>query len=190
MDKSLNGNFDEHALLEQMQRGDVEAFERIFKSYYPHLVLFAQRYLHDKDQSESIVQDIFVQLWEKRGEQEIKSLKGFLVVSVRNRCQNELKHNKVVRAYQKNEASKHPAEWPEYKDRFYIDKINEAIDKLPPQCKRIFKMSRLEGLKYYEIANKLDISPKTVEAQMGKALKFLREALHPLKQQLLNTFYN
>lgn len=188
MDASLNGYFNESSLLKKMQNGDEKAFEQIFKSYYPHLVLFAQKYLGDRDLSESLVQDVFVGMWEKRHSLDIKSLKGFLVVAVRNRCNNELKHQKVVRAYEKADGNSMQEEWPVYREDVYLNKINEAIDQLPLQRKRIFRMSRMDGLKYREIADKLNISPKTVEVQMGKALKFLREQLRPLKQQLLSMF--
>jgi len=188
MSSLLNGNLDEQALLNRIRKGDEQAFEQIFKSYYPHLVLFAQKYLGDRDLSESLVQDVFVRMWEKRQELDIRSLKGFLVVTVRNKCNNELKHQKVVRDYERREDYHQVEELPDYNDEVYLNKINEVIELLPTERKRIFRMSRMEGLKYREIADKLNISPKTVEAQMGKALKFLREQLKPLKQQLLGMF--
>ncbi len=188
MHSIFNGYFDEDLLLNNIQKGDERAFEQLFKSYYPHLVLFAQKYLGDRDLSESLVQDVFVNMWEKRQYLEIRSLKGFLVVAVRNKCNNELKHQKVVREYSRVEDNRTLEEWPGYTEEVYLNKINEVIDQLPVQRRRIFRMSRMDGLKYREIADKLNISPKTVEVQMGKALKFLREKLQPLKRQLLNMF--
>ncbi|WP_430816604.1 RNA polymerase sigma-70 factor [Carboxylicivirga sp. RSCT41] len=174
-------------LLRKIKAGDETAFELVFKNYYPHLVLLAQKYLGDKDLSESIVQSVFVKMWEKRREIEIRSLKGFLVVAVRNRCTNELKHQQVVREYEKISDTKEEAVWMTFNENVYLQKINNVIDELPEQRRRIFKMSRMDGLKYREIAEKLNISPKTVEVQMGKALKYLREQLQPLKKQLLAT---
>ncbi|MCG8580798.1 MAG: RNA polymerase sigma-70 factor [Bacteroidales bacterium] len=174
-------------LLQKIKAGDETAFELVFKNYYPHLVLLAQKYLSDKDLSESIVQSVFVKMWEKRREIEIRSLKGFLVVAVRNRCTNELKHQQVVREYEKVNDSKDEAVWMTFNENVYLQKINNVIEELPEQRRRIFKMSRMDGLKYREIAEKLNISPKTVEVQMGKALKYLREQLQPLKKQLLAT---
>jgi RNA polymerase sigma-70 factor (ECF subfamily) len=144
--------------------------------------------LGDRDASESLVQDVFVNIWEKRKRIEIRSLKGFLVVTVRNRCTNELKHQKVVREFEKSDAVAQDMEWPKYNETIYLDRINQVIDELPTQRQRIFRMSRMDGLKYREIAEKLNISPKTVEVQMGKALKYLREKLQPLKQQLFSVF--
>ena len=161
-------------LLQKIKAGDETAFELVFKNYYPHLVLLAQKYLSDKDLSESIVQSVFVKMWEKRREIEIRSLKGFLVVAVRNRCTNELKHQQVVREYEKVNDSKDEAVWMTFNENVYLQKINNVIEELPEQRRRIFKMSRMDGLKYREIAEKLNISPKTVEVQMSKALKYLR----------------
>ncbi len=177
---------NENELLEKIKVGDKYAFELVFRNYYPHLVLLGQKYLNDRDLSESIVQEVFVQMWEKRRTLQIRSLKGFLVVAVRNRCTNELKHQQVVRHYEKVHEET-DVEWMSFNENAYLNQINKVIDELPEQRRKIFKMSRLDGLKYKEIASKLNISPKTVEVQMGKALKYLREHLQPLKKQLLAT---
>ena len=175
---------NEDMLLEKVKAGDEHAFETVFKNYYPHMVLLAQRYLLDRDLSENVVQSVFVKMWENRATTEIRSLKGFLVVAVRNKCTNELKHRQVVRAYKKANEDADEGVWLTYNENVYLQQINKVIDNLPEQRRKIFKMSRLDGLKYREIAEKLKISPKTVEAQMGKALKYLREQLKPLKKQL------
>lgn len=177
---------DDKNILLRLRKGDELAFERIFKKYYAPMVLFALNYLHDKDRSESIVQDMFVKFWEKRFALDISSLRSYLVVAVRNRCNNELKRQGVIRNYEKS-VEPDVGEWPQYSDKESVEIINKIIEELPPRRKKIFKMSRLEGLKYKEIAEKLAISPKTVEVQMGKALKYLREKLLPLKKQLLNS---
>jgi RNA polymerase sigma-70 factor (ECF subfamily) len=171
-------------LLLKVKKGDESAFEKIFRKYYTPMVLFAVNYLHDKDRAESIVQDVFVALWDKRVVNVIASLEGYLVVSVRNRCHNELKRQGTIKKFEKA-FDPELIEWPEYRDKEFMKKINEAIEELPPKRKRIFKMNRIEGLKYKDIAQRLSISPKTVEVQMGKALKYLRERLLPLKKQLL-----
>jgi len=187
VDQTYNKS-DEQLLLQKVKEGDSKAFEVVFKHYYPHLVLFAQKYLGDRDLSESLVQDVFVKMWEKRVNLDIRSLQGFLVVTVRNQCHNELKHQKVVREHVKIEEHKEMFEMPVFQETIYLNRINQVIAQLPDQRRRIFRMSRMDGLKYREIADKLNISPKTVEAQMGHALKFLRENLKPLKEQLLSIF--
>ncbi len=176
---------DDKELLLGLKRGNKDAFEEIFRKYYSSLVFFALRYLNDKDLSDSIVQDVFVSLWEKRDLLEIHSLKSYLVVSVRNRCNNELKRQGIVKTYEKN-SDKDNEVWPLFHEEEYLKKIYSLIEELPPARKKILKMKLIDGLKYREIAEKLSISPKTVEVQMGKALKFLREKLMPLKKQILN----
>lgn len=176
---------EDKELLQRLKKGDEHAFEIIFKRYYAPMVLFAVNYLHDKDRSESIVQDVFVKLWANRLLSDISSLKGYLVVAVRNRCSNELKRQGVIRNYTKS-FNTEVEEWPRFHEKEFIEKINRTIDELPPRRKKIFRMNRIEGLRYKEIAERLSISPKTVEVQMGKALKYLREKLLPLKKQLLS----
>jgi len=178
---------NEDVLLQKVKAGDEHAFEMVFKNYYPHLVLLAQKYLKDRDLSESVVQSVFVKMWEGRLSMEIRSLRGFLVVAVRNKCTNELKHRQVVREYEKESGDTNEGVWLTFNENVYLNQINKVIDELPEQRRKIFKMSRMDGLKYREIAEKLNISPKTVEVQMGKALKYLREQLKPLKKQLLAT---
>ncbi|MCU4177789.1 RNA polymerase sigma-70 factor [Carboxylicivirga sp. N1Y90] len=187
MSSTENTHIDDKQLLLKIKAGDERAFELLFKHYYPHLVIFAQRYLSDRANSESLVQDVFLKMWEKRSSLDIRSLKGYLVVTVRNQCHNELKHQAVVRAYEKVDNAETEV-WPEYRETHYLDRINKVINELPKQRQIIFKMSRMDGLKYREIAEQLNISPKTVEAQMGKALKFLREHLQPIKKQILTMF--
>lgn len=188
----MPGNYNrlkiDEALLLRIQKGDENAFELIFRKYYPHLVLFARQYVHDNDLAESLVQDVFIKMWEKKRGLVIKSLRGYLVVAVRNHCYNEMKRQNIVRGYEKQEVAKEQVELPVFNDSVYMDKINQVIDQLPEQRKRIFKMSRMDGLKYKEIALKLGISIKTVEVQMGKALKYLREHLQPLKKHVLSIF--
>jgi RNA polymerase sigma-70 factor (ECF subfamily) len=148
------------------------------------MVGYAITFLHDLDTAENIVQNIFVKLWENRTEYNIKNLKGYLSVAVRNSCHNEFKRIHHEKEYEKNFDSSSTIGIMKFSDSLVMDKINQVINQLPEQRQRIFKLNRLEGLKYREIAQKLNISPKTVEIQMGKALKFLREHLIELKKQV------
>jgi len=168
--------------LRRIRNGDVKQFEALFRSSYTSLVNYAQTILKDRDTSEEIVQELFYVLWRDRKKIDImNSVKGYLFRSVYNRCMHYLDHRRVV--------MKHANE---FKDQQYSDpddpaeimKFNELhekiaiiIGKLPERCAKIFCMNRFEGLKYTEIAEKLEISVKTVEANMGKALKEFRKEL-------------
>jgi RNA polymerase sigma-70 factor (ECF subfamily) len=141
--------------------------------------------------SEEIVQDIFMKLWEKKGSLVIEtSLKSYLFRAVYNSCNNYLAHAQIKNRYislvreaiLKNELSSDPVlDSLTYKE---LDtKITEAIDALPTDCKRIFKMSRFDGMKYAEIAGQLQISVKTVETQISRALLKLRRELREFMVQ-------
>ncbi|MCW3787702.1 RNA polymerase sigma-70 factor [Plebeiibacterium sediminum] len=176
-------------VFEKIKNGDEKAFEKVFRDNYVHLVAFANTFLHDIDSAENIVQNIFVKLWENRKQYNISSIKGYLMISVRNSCNNEIKRIYHERTYQHSIENDEMIESINYSDSRVMDKISSIINQLPEQRKKIFKLNRLEGLKYREIAVKLNISPKTVEIQMGKALKFLRENLLELKKQVYHMLW-
>ena len=168
----------------KVKNGDKEAFKQLFDTYYKHLVILGMRYVEDQDLSENIVQDVFVNLWEKRKELQIHSVQGYLIVSVRNRCQNELKRQQMMRTHHLNlfqDAFQPESEFP---DDYIMNKIMSVINSMPEKRRKIFKLNRLDGLKYKEIALVMHISPKTVEIQMGKALKYLRENLIGIKNKV------
>lgn len=167
-------------LVSRLIAKDQSAFELVFHEYYSALCQYAASYLHDVSLAEGIVQEVFVRFWEKC--QELapdSSIKSYLYRAVHNACLNHIKHLKVRDNYRQYVIDQmEQAEDPIEESEEELEKqVLRAIDKLPPQCRKIFRMSRLEGLKYREIAEHLELSIKTVEVQMGKALRFLREEL-------------
>lgn len=165
--------------LHSIKSGDEKAFEHLFKAQYPILCGYARKYLDDTDQAEEIVQEMFFSFWQKKEKLEINtSLEAYLFRSVRNSCLNYLKHLKIREQYKLANNQEIRQKELEVHDNVVAlelqEKIELVIEQLPPERKKIFKMSRYEELKYKEIAEKLSLSVKTVEAQMGKALKFLR----------------
>ena len=189
--------FAESELIIQLKGGDRKAFEVIFKDYYQRLCTYAYSFLKDLDEAEEIVQHLFYQLWEKRTTTEINlSVKSYLYQSVHNHCLNKMKHLKVRAEHKEfvmREEKREDTTFQKVIGKELETKIAEEINSLPERCRMVFKLSRFENLKYAEIANQLDISEKTVENQMGKALKTLREnlkeyltALVPLITFLIN----
>ncbi len=175
----------EEEILSLLQEGNEYAYELVFRRYYVSLCGFATRFVKQPETAEEIVQDVFLKLWEKRKLLKINvSLKSYLFRAVYNSCNNHLTRQKI-----KNKYLLFAKESDSYEDWFQNpiltkltykeldEKINEAIDRLPRACKNIFKMSRIEGLKYTEIASQLDISIKTVETQISRALTRLRKEL-------------
>ncbi|ATP56645.1 RNA polymerase sigma-70 factor [Pedobacter ginsengisoli] len=151
----------------------------MFKAHYKELHSYANIMLRDQDIAEEIVQSMFLKFWEKRELLNVQtSIKAYLYKCVYNDSLNYLKHQKVKTKYQDftihtmnnhHEAASSRVELNELEF-----KLQEALNELPEHCRTIFQMSRFEELKYREIAEQLDLSIKTVENQMGKALKILR----------------
>lgn len=151
----------------------------LFRSEFKGLCYVAIRYVKDLDISKEIVQDAFMSLWEKRDTIDTtKSVKSYLSTSIRNKCLNWLRDNKKfsndllgIEEILKDTVY-------EQHDRLVFSEINnsieEAMTELPEKCREIFILSRFNNLKYHEIATRLDISIKTVETQISKALQHMR----------------
>ncbi len=171
----------EKQLFELMKNNSKIAFEKLFHTYYGHLCLYAARILRNDDSAEEIVQVFFVNLWEKRDQLSIEtSVNNYFFRSVKNLCLNNIQHNKTRLRYAQSILSDPSYNLTEENNFVAIElaeKIEESIRSLPEKRQNIFRLSRQEGLKYREIAEKLNISIKTVETQMGLALKTLRDEL-------------
>ena len=161
---------------------EVREFENLFRSFFPGLVLFALKYVPDHDTAKEIVHTVFLNLWQKRSGLDTRSsLKSYLFTSVYNRCLNFIRDQKK---FDRDETLMERLDSSEFADGSDLleaqemeQKIFEALGELPPKCREVFMLNRFEGLKYAEISERLEISIKTVEAQISKALRLLREKL-------------
>ncbi len=165
-----------------ISQGDKKAYEQVFRSYYQALCNYASSLLKDMDEAEEVAQNVFYNIWNKRETLQVNaSIKAYLYRAVHNDCLNRIKHRKVKTVYAedyKNTMTGGFDDSSKLLDAKELNAlINGAIDSLPEQCGLVFKLSRFEHLKYSEIAEQLQISVKTVENHMGKALKILREKL-------------
>jgi len=176
----------------KLKGGDEEAFQTLFLKYYSAMCRFANQLLNDRELAEEIAQDMFVKIWEKRAFLNIEtSVKHYFFRSVRNHCLNHIQHEKIKKQYaNKIMESAHQEINTEqyYLEIDLVKRIEKSIASLPPKRMEIFRLSREQGLKYKEIADKLGISVKTVEAQMGLALKYLREDLKDFSNYLVTLF--
>lgn len=157
-----------------------EHFEALFKSYYPILCHYAIQYVKTNEQAEEIVQELFYQLWKQRKQLEIhSSIKAYLYKSTYLNCMDWIRKNKVRSAYQniKMNSSTNAFMDTAVEQKEIHQIIQDTLTEMPQRVREIFKLSRFEGLKYHEIAAKLSISVKTVEANMGRALKLFRTNL-------------
>lgn len=175
-------NINEQELLAGLRKGKENAFSSIFAIYYKDLVLFAGNFIKDKAACEDTVQNIFLKLWDNRSNFEIgTSLKSYLLKSVRNSCLDEIRHQNVVGehvaySYRSNVLDNYDTEnYILYSDLY--DNLQLALSKLPEKDREAFELSRFEKLKYYEIAKKLDVSERTVEVRVSKAVKQLKVLL-------------
>jgi RNA polymerase sigma-70 factor, ECF subfamily len=157
-------------------------FELLFNTWYSKLCSYANGFLKDIDASEEIVQEVMLKIWINREKLEItSSIQGYLFRAVRNGSLNLLKHVNIREEYKTFKEREDSTLQRSHEEEMMVSelevKIRKAIDSLPVERRRVFIMSRYDGMTYREIAENLGISVKTVENQMSKALKFLREEL-------------
>ena len=174
---------NEHDIINRIKSDDKKAFEELFFDYYPKLTVFAKKYVLDMDTAKEIVQDYFVRLYETRGNLNIQtSLKSYLYSSIRNSCLNYLNQHKLHTNHAENIRIQNKDSEIDFSNTMEQTELEyriwQEVSGLPDQCKRIFNLSRKEGIKNKEIANQLDISIRTVETQISKALKILRTNLN------------
>lgn len=169
----------DEARLKAIKKGNIQEYELLFREFYQPLLSYAVSILKSEAEAEEIVQDIFFVLWKNKNTIEIHtSFSAYLYKAVYNNCLQFLKKEKRKWNYQQDQRnwnfyeSLNPGEILQYKELY--KKINRVVEELPENCKTIFKLNRFQGLKYSEIAKKLEISIKTVEANMTKALKYLK----------------
>ena len=174
---------DDRELLARLARGDEAAYDAIFRAWYASLVRATHAMLRDREVAEELVQDTMLELWRRRARLDAEgSPQAYLFRAARNRALNHLRHLQVQRksAVRLEMDLSRDASAPEQLVAAELEAaVREAIAALPPRCREVFEMSRTRGLKYTEIATTLDISVKAVEANMGRALKILRERLEP-----------
>jgi RNA polymerase sigma-70 factor (ECF subfamily) len=181
---------------EALTTGDITAFEMIFRTYYQPLCNYAYTFLQDREEAEEIVQSTFTSIWEKHSALSIRtSAKAYLYAMVRNACLNAIKHEKIKQKHVVEEVALSPRSHDSVTSTVTSTeleaRIQQALEELPEQCRLVFKMSRFEELKYNEIAEQLNISVKTVENHIGKALKIMRDQLKdylPILISIMNAF--
>ena len=161
-----------------IRQGDETVFDAVFRRYYAPLCRYATGLTDgDPDEAEDLVQQTFVKLWERRASLDIAwSVKAYLYKMVHNAALNRLRHQQTKNKYQQFNVQQLDTQHapPEDTAPELRERLHRALNELPPQCRNIFELSRFEALKYREIADQLNISIKTVETQMGKALRLMR----------------
>ncbi len=164
-------------LLAGLKKNKESAFDELFRKYFQNLTWFAMKMVKSRETAEEVVQDLFVNFWEKRHDLELKvSIKAYLYRAVYNNCIHASRKEKLHDSSELTLVNELTEDFNDILETSELEaRIYGLIEELPTECKRIFKLSRFEELKYKEIARQLQISIKTVETQMSRALKFLRK---------------
>jgi len=184
---SESSNTDKSTLLfQQFKKGDPKALEELFHRTFPRLVDFAAKITKDAQVAEDILQDVFIKVWEKKDEIESINIEGYLFRMVRNQCLDYIKFIKVIgeKDFELNSIRK-------FEELYRIDfirdepylliqeelkqEIERTIESLPPRCKEVFLLSKMDGLKNREIAEKLEINIKNVERHLARAAQTFKE---------------
>jgi RNA polymerase sigma-70 factor (ECF subfamily) len=172
---------NEPSVIRRIKEGDIRAFEQLFREYYEQLCQWAYQYLHDRDSSEEVVQDLFYHIWLNRKSLQFRiSFKSYMYKSVSNNCKMQLRQKKRRSEIEKMLADENLLiEYPEntLETEELREIVKRTLDNLPARSAEVFRMSRYDGMKYPEIADALNISVKTVEANMSKALALFRKNL-------------
>jgi len=170
-------------LIRRLSLKDEQAFELLFRRYYDMLCRFATHFIHDQQLAEDIVQEVFYKLWRNPSNlNSQKNIASYLMKAVQNQGINILDHEQIERKYAQiilstQSESHQPTQFEQLHVHELEKKISSAMNKLSPGVREIFELSRNHGLKYREIAEQLQISIKTVETQMSRALVILRHEL-------------
>ena len=183
MSKEINSD---QSLLERIKDDDKTAFKLLFNKYYREMVGTAVNMLKDESQAKDAVQDVLYQIWKSRAKLEVTtSLKNYLKRSVINRCLNQIRSQKDLVSEDKliDQPTSNLSALDELAYEDLNDALQAALDQLPERCRLIFVMKRLEGMSHQEISAELGISPKTIENQITKALKALKEALQGFRKK-------
>ncbi len=189
LEKDQPEHMKDEELLEQIKSGDMDAFETLFRKYYAPLFNYAHTFVKQKDDADEVVQDLFFNIWKNKEKLNISSsFKSYVYRAVYNNSIQRIRKQQKSISLNKRHALDGTTSYLE-PDFIQIQELTDTIEKvlqqLPERSRKIFELSRFEGLKYHEIAKKLSISIKTVEANMSKSLKTFRKYLKEYRNFIL-----
>ena len=189
LEKDQPAHMKDEELLKHIKKGDMDAFETLFRKYYAPLFNYAHIFVKQKDDADEVVQDLFFSIWKNKENLSIStSFKSYVYRSVYNNSIQRIRKQQKSISLNKQHALDGKISYSE-PDSVQIQQLTDTIEKvlqqLPERSRKIFELSRYEGLKYHEIAKKLSISIKTVEANMSKTLKTFRKYLKEYRNFIL-----
>jgi len=178
-DDDTRTDADERALADRIRAGDIDAFEALYRRYWERLYAFAFRYLRSKEDSEEIVQEVFFRIWRGRAHWvPAGAVRNYLYLAVRNSARDRLERAAVARRRRISQREPAAEVQPDLEAADLIAAVERALTELPAKRAEVCKLRLVAELSYAQIAQRLGICEKTVETQLARGLKFLRERLH------------
>jgi len=178
-DDDVRTDADERALVDRIRAGDMDAFEALYRRYWERLYAFAFRYLRSKEDAEEIVQEVFFRIWRGRAHWvPAGAVRNYLYLAVRNSARDRLERAAVARRRRISQREPAAEVHPDLEAADLVAAVERALTELPAKRAEVCKLRLVAGLSYAEIAQRLGICEKTVETQLARGLKFLRDRLH------------
>lgn len=171
----------EYHLIEKLQKGDVESFNRLFELYSSRLYHFGLKYLKSEVESEGLVQEVFLTVWRKRSNlKKEKDFKAYLYTIAFNRIKKHFSKKAILFEVTDHLVAtlKDTSTEDEIQYRAVLDQVKKYLQELPEKKRQIFELSRFEGLSSKEIAAKMNLAPKTIDNQISEVIRFLKDKLH------------
>jgi RNA polymerase sigma-70 factor (family 1) len=177
--------------IHRIKQGDQEAFKRFFETFYPKMMSLACRFVDDQT-AKDLVQEVFIFYWEQKLHIEVENIHSFLFKCLKNKCLNHIKHQMVIEEYNAkvriaearisflNDRTDSNDVLKQLIDKDFREQIEASIKKLPPKTAEAFRLAYLHDLPYKEIAEVMNISPRTVACHVRNAVLFLRDDLKNL----------
>jgi len=168
----------ERAWVERIRAGDIQAFEALYRAYWHRLYAFAFRYVRSKEDAEDVTQEVFLRIW--RGREHwvpAGAVRNYLYLSVRNAARDRMARVVVAERWRVRQVAATSETQPNLESAELAAVVEQALAELPPKRAAVCRLRLIDGLSYAEIAHRLDVGEKTVETQLARGLKFLRDRI-------------
>ncbi len=173
---------DERVWADRIRAGDMDAFEALYRAYWQRLYAFAFRYLHSKEDAEEVTQDVFFRIWRGRADWvPAGAVRNYLYLAVRNAARDRLERAAVARRWggRVGQLAAAVEIQSDLEAAELVAAVERALAELPPKRALVCRLRLIDGLSYAQIADRLGIGEKTVETQLARGLKFLRDSIRP-----------
>lgn len=178
-DDDVKTDADERAWVDRIRAGDMDAFEEMYRAYWERLYAFAFRYLHSKEDAEEVTQEVFLRIWRARAHWvPAGAVRNYLYLAVRNSARDRLERAAVAHRWRISQREPAPEVQADLEAADFAAAVERALAELPAKRAEVCKLRLIAGLSYAQIAQRLGICEKTVETQLARGLRFLRERIH------------